>query len=408
MHKIFYGLFGVAAIVVASGTTMFCLEVGLPGQKMNGKDCSFKFLDMEYDMQLAETRDPVIVTCHEDDFAVPMVEPTPYFLVSPNFVDWITRKPIEFETGDEIDGNALIDKLESIYEHNSNAAIELIDGKYKLIPEVVGNDFEVNAAFAAIACGYSDITYLCKEPEVTAKDLKTDFENVEWLNDFEVSYTSGYTIDGEDLLEYVNAFNLEVTLEDCEELVTPLEDDYNTIGGSYEYTDKDGVHHRIPYKTFGKKVKIEETAEELLNYINERESIENLEPVLSGYDSIKDTYVTVSIDDQHLWYYKDNVVLMDTDIVTGRKGVHDTPTGVYYISECIPGKYLVGDTYKTWVNRWMRLTNSGIGLHDATWRGRFGGNIYSYDGSHGCINLPKNWAYEFYKDAYVGMPVIIY
>ena len=54
--------------------------------------------------------------------------------------------------------------------------------------------------------------------------------------------------------------------------------------------------------------------------------------------------------------------------------------------------------------RWMRLTNSGIGLHDATWRGRFGGAIYERDGSHGCINLPKTFAYELYDFVKVREP----
>ena len=100
---------------------------------------------------------------------------------------------------------------------------------------------------------------------------------------------------------------------------------------------------------------------------------------------------------------------MDTDCVTGDAHLsRDTPKGVYYISECIDGKYLIGDDYKTWVNKWMRLTNTGIGLHDAYWRSAFGGSIYKTNGSHGCINLPAKFASNLFKKAYRGMPVIIY
>ena len=56
----------------------------------------------------------------------------------------------------------------------------------------------------------------------------------------------------------------------------------------------------------------------------------------------------------------------------------------------------------------MRLTNSGVGLHDAYWRKSFGGSIYKTSGSHGCINLPKSFAYKLYDETYVNMPVIIY
>ena len=45
--------------------------------------------------------------------------------------------------------------------------------------------------------------------------------------------------------------------------------------------------------------------------------------------------------------------------------------------------------------------NGGIGFHDASWRSKFGGTIYQYSGSHGCINLPVDKAkllYEKYKE----------
>ena len=49
---------------------------------------------------------------------------------------------------------------------------------------------------------------------------------------------------------------------------------------------------------------------------------------------------------------------------------------------------------------------SGTSL-DAKWRKKFGGNIYTYDGSHGCVNLPKDVAATIYANAYLGMPVIV-
>ena len=49
-----------------------------------------------------------------------------------------------------------------------------------------------------------------------------------------------------------------------------------------------------------------------------------------------------------------------------------------------------------------------IGLHDATWRGSFGGSIYKYNGSHGCINLPYWVAQTIYDKAPVGTRVYVY
>lgn len=52
--------------------------------------------------------------------------------------------------------------------------------------------------------------------------------------------------------------------------------------------------------------------------------------------------------------------------------------------------------------------NGGIGLHDANWRGSFGGTIYQTSGSHGCVNLPPDRAKILYGLVEKGMPVICY
>ena len=52
--------------------------------------------------------------------------------------------------------------------------------------------------------------------------------------------------------------------------------------------------------------------------------------------------------------------------------------------------------------------NRGIGFHDATWRSRFGGEIYLTAGSHGCVNLPFAAAKELYENVYSGLPVVVF
>ncbi len=52
--------------------------------------------------------------------------------------------------------------------------------------------------------------------------------------------------------------------------------------------------------------------------------------------------------------------------------------------------------------------NGGIGLHDANWRGQFGGTIYKTNGSHGCVNLPPVKAKDLYELVYTGIPVICF
>ena len=120
------------------------------------------------------------------------------------------------------------------------------------------------------------------------------------------------------------------------------------------------------------------------------------------------TYILVSIKKQKLWYYKKGVLKLTTNVVTGQKGKHDTPKGTYKILGKARSVYLIGPDYKTYVNYWMLLSRKyQIGLHDATWRSSFGGSIYKYNGSHGCINMPYSKAQYIYKYVPVGTKVII-
>ena len=50
----------------------------------------------------------------------------------------------------------------------------------------------------------------------------------------------------------------------------------------------------------------------------------------------------------------------------------------------------------------------GIGIHDASWRKEFGGEIYKKSGSHGCINMALDKVQEFYGMIEVGTPVVAY
>lgn len=122
----------------------------------------------------------------------------------------------------------------------------------------------------------------------------------------------------------------------------------------------------------------------------------------------KKTYIVVSIKKQKIWFYKKGKLILKSNVVTGRKGVTNTPKGTYRIRGKARSAYLVGDDYVSFVNYWMLIdSGSQIGLHDATWRSKFGGSIYKYNGSHGCINLPMSVAKKIYKKAPVGTKVIV-
>ena len=127
------------------------------------------------------------------------------------------------------------------------------------------------------------------------------------------------------------------------------------------------------------------------------------------YDKeVGDTYVEVSLDDQHMWYIVDGDVYLESDCVTGNYGTADTPKGYYSVNAKISPCTLKGDDYTSYVTYWMPFIGGGWGLHDADWRSSFGGSIYKGNGSHGCVNLPPSIAKEMYAVIEVGTPVIVY
>ena len=120
-------------------------------------------------------------------------------------------------------------------------------------------------------------------------------------------------------------------------------------------------------------------------------------------------YVDIDISDQVVTYFENGVIKLQTPCVTGlANGRRNTPYGTFKILTKTPGKRLRGKTWNCWVNRWMRFTNSSIGLHDASWRSSFGGEIYKTNGSHGCVNLPTEAAYQLYDLVNIDTTVIVH
>ena len=127
------------------------------------------------------------------------------------------------------------------------------------------------------------------------------------------------------------------------------------------------------------------------------------------------TFLEVDLAAQHMWYLENGTVVFESDVVTGKNST-PTPPGVYNILEKLSPTVLVGNIvpetnepeYRTPVDFWMRVTWSGIGFHDATWQPAFGGDVYLWNGSHGCINMPYYNAQELYSILQLGTPVVVH
>ncbi len=118
------------------------------------------------------------------------------------------------------------------------------------------------------------------------------------------------------------------------------------------------------------------------------------------------TYIDINLGAQTLTYFINGVPAISASCVTGGPG-NGTPAGIYTINSKVPGKYLTGPTWHVWVNRWMRFCGN-VGIHDASWRKKFGGSIYKTNGSHGCVNVPYSVADQLYNTAPVGTVVYVH
>lgn len=141
-------------------------------------------------------------------------------------------------------------------------------------------------------------------------------------------------------------------------------------------------------------------------------------PPLTPEAASRGRHLDVNISYQYARFYDaSGKIIWETYIVTGNTSEgRDTPCGDFSILSKQRSQTLIGDDedgdgepdYRSYVEYWMPFRSGGYGLHDASWRSSFGGTIYQYAGSHGCINLPSAKAAELYNIVNVGDKVYVH
>lgn len=127
--------------------------------------------------------------------------------------------------------------------------------------------------------------------------------------------------------------------------------------------------------------------------------------------------IEVSIGQQKVYVYDTlDTLLYSSLVVTGKSGV-GTPRGTYPIQRKRSKFYMQGclflngkeDCWNVWVNYASYFTGRGHALHDAPYRSRFGTAAgYSWNGSHGCVNMPRAAAEYIYHHAPMGTNIVIF
>ena len=223
-------------------------------------------------------------------------------------------------------------------------------------------------------------------------------------------------LDGERISEWLSVdddLNLVVDEEGVRSFVKELASEYNTCYKPKELKTSYGSTVTISNGPYGWKINNSEEVAQILDDLKAGKKVER-EPVYAqtanshGENDYGNSYVEINLTAQHLFLYKDGVLVTESDFVSGNvsKG-YTTPPGLFSLTYKQRDATLKGQGYASPVKFWMPF-NGGIGFHDASWRNTFGGTIYKKNGSHGCVNMPYAAAKTLFENVYAGMPVICY
>lgn len=353
---------------------------------------------------------------------------------------WISKSGEEYSVSeltkyDESLWKKAIDGLECFSEEHivkpQNAYVKEYDksaGGFSLIEEVQGNEIDKDRAEQLMTSAvvklegrvsFSEDYY--KKPEITTetKELKDFYDKLNQYANTNIKYTFGKNVEeltGEDICNWlvIDYDNYQVSLDEerVDEYVSYLRWNYDTIFGTRKFKTSYGAEVTIEGGDYGWWMnKAEEvaglTAQIEAGQSGERKPVYYQEAAAYGDLDYGNTYVEINLTAQHLFLYVNGQKVMESDFTSGLPGDHLTPPGTFAVTYTQKYAYLTGENYRTPVTYWMPF-NEDIGMHDATWKTQFGSQFYRSAGSHGCINLPYNFAKALFGYVEKGMPVICY
>ncbi len=408
-------------------------------------------------MEQAEVADLELITSEGETVVFPASEYDAYYSLeleklddafSENSILWIRKLFAESSYTVEYDINYDDKVMQLMFERygwgsdpSKDAYIEMNPETqlYEIVPETIGDKFDKsvltayvgqelrtgNFSIDIVESGSYD-NYLAN---IKAEDLT---EHLELCNKYAKCAITFDFSDRKEVLDGATIASWVYFTEDAktafnrayiEEFVAAMADKYDTYGRPRTFRSTlDGVI-TVPWtKTsiYGWQIDQEATTEQILELLEQGESV-TVKPKYTdwGYGFTRDTndiggtYIEIDISAQHIWYYKNGIINMEADCVTGTETDRSrrTPRGIFQIwSHDSPRKLgtMATHGYEVWVDYWMPIDYTGIGLHDMKSRGAFGGSIYMYNGSHGCINLPYQFVKNLFNTAVNGTPVIVH
>lgn len=372
-------------------------------------------------------------------------------LENQNIMGWYqeSRKPKEYTVTsstsfDEEKVSQLLSacaELEPIHQTApKDAYMDYKDGKYVIVKEEQGNKLDEEiltaAVVGAISSGIEELsaeeTGAYAEPAITSDNEKL-VKQVEQLNQYvgaSITYLlpqGNKVLDGPTMIEWLeqdeegnyskdeDAFKAKL-----KEFVAQLAEETDTLSDMVDFKSTYGTVVQVKTVDVGWKVDQAKELETLTANIENGECVER-EPEYKTKMSTTEnggfgnTYIEADLTSQHVYFYKEGKLVWSSDCVSGKMTKDRyTPSGVYLLDYKTTDRDLKGEklpngeySYVSHVNYWMPFYG-GYGFHDATWRSKFGGTIYNYSGSHGCINLPKSKAGTLYELIDKEVPIVIF
>lgn len=326
-----------------------------------------------------------------------------------------------------------VEKIYNLHEDDviepENPTFEYTNKSYNINPEVKGTkvieDSLYDVVEKAIIDGKPEINLdeegCYENPKYTSdsQEVKDAKEQLDKYAALEIQYDFGNNIekvDGSLISEWLEVDDdMNVTLNEgsVRKYVESLARKYNTYGNTRDFHATSGNIIQVSGGNYGWILNKSAQTTDLIDSIKNGESAKK-EPVYSqkaisrDSNDIGNTYVEIDMTNQHLWYYKDGNLIVEGDIVTGNASLnYSTPVGTYRLNYKEKNATLKGEDYSSEVNFWMPFNNN-IGIHDAGWRDKFGGNIYLTNGSHGCVNAPYEVAEKIFNNIEAGTPIVCY
>lgn len=324
-----------------------------------------------------------------------------------------------------------------------DAYVAYKDSKFEIVPETEGNTLDFNGAYQALSEAVTDkkrTIDLNSCPAVYVKaavmkddpDLKNSLEECQNLIRTKIVYIFGeetVTLEGDEIRNWLifdergQLQKNEDKLRQCvAEYVAKLAATHDTVNTEREFCTTSGRTVQVYSSVYGWKIDQEKEIETIMQEMIAGVQI-NREPVYAmranarGMNDIGNTYIEVDLSAQHLYYYQDGSIILESDIVSGdmQYAERQTPPGIFQLyykksPSVLKGKMLENGKYEYErpVTYWMPF-NGGIGFHDASWQPYFGGNRFREGGgSHGCINLPADKATELYNRIDESVPIVCF